>query len=130
MGGEYEGMTYEEIEQKSGDEAILRKKDKLGYRYPRGESYFDLIARLDALMHELEAYREPLLLISHQATLRMIYAYLMGIDRRDAPKIDIPLHTVMKITYHGFYHHGVTHLEKFAFTPPESPSLSDGQKHL
>merc|ERR1719389_1099880 len=111
--GEYEGMTYEEIEKTSGDEAILRKKDKLGYRYPRGESYYDLIARLDALIHELESYHEPILIISHQATLRMVYAYLMGIDRREAPKLDIPLHTVIKIQYDGYCrpHYGAENFE-------------------
>jgi broad specificity phosphatase PhoE len=40
--------------------------DKIGYRYPRGESYFDLIARLDPLIHELESYSQPILVVSHQ----------------------------------------------------------------
>ena len=62
----------------------------------KGESYLDLIARLDPLMHELESYTEPLLIVSHQATLRMVYAYLTGKPRRDAPKMEIPLHTVIK----------------------------------
>lgn len=35
-------------------------------RYPRGESYFDLIARVDPLVHELESYQEPVLIVSHQ----------------------------------------------------------------
>jgi 6-phosphofructo-2-kinase/fructose-2,6-biphosphatase 2 len=48
------------------DEASLRKMDKIGYRYPRGESYFDLIARVDPLVHELESYQEPVLIVSHQ----------------------------------------------------------------
>ncbi|KAJ1463505.1 histidine phosphatase superfamily, partial [Pelagophyceae sp. CCMP2097] len=84
--GDYEGMTYDEIEARHNAECQLRKRDKLGYRYPRGESYLDLIARLDPLMHELESYSEPLLIISHQATLRVVYAYLMGRPRSEAPK--------------------------------------------
>merc|ERR1719161_3172036 len=108
-------MTYEQIVKQSGDEAILRKKDKLGYRYPRGESYFDLIARIDPLIHDLESYHEPLLIISHQATLRMVYAYLMGIDRRDAPRVDIPLHTVIKIEYDGWQT-----ISEERFGPPET----------
>lgn len=43
--GEYEGLTYKEVEEQYEVEAGLRKMDKLGYRYPRGESYLDLIAR-------------------------------------------------------------------------------------
>ena len=88
--GDCEGLTYEEIERTHGDEARLRKRDKLGYRYPRGESYLDLIARLDPLMHELESYKEPLLVVSHQATLRVLYSYLVGGERRDARGVWAP----------------------------------------
>mmetsp|Transcript_7714 Transcript_7714/g.22536 ORF Transcript_7714/g.22536 Transcript_7714/m.22536 type:complete len:558 (+) Transcript_7714:24-1697(+) len=100
--GEYEGLTYEEVAERHQDEAFLRKVDKIGYRYPRGESYFDIISRLDPLVHELESYREPTLIVSHQAVLRILYAYLMGYDRMHAPRIEIPLHTVIKLSYNGW----------------------------
>lgn len=67
--GEYEGMTYEDIKRLQPDEAALRSMDKIGYRYPRGESYFDLLARLDPLVHEMESFHEPLLVVSHQVAL-------------------------------------------------------------
>ena len=67
-----------------------------------GESYFDILSRLDPLVHEMESYHEPVLIVSHQAVLRVLYAYLMGKPRKSAPKIDIPLHTIMKITYDGW----------------------------
>ena len=35
-------------------------------RYPRGESYTDLIARLEPIAHEMERQREPLLIVAHQ----------------------------------------------------------------
>jgi len=127
--GDYEGMTYKEIERNFGEESILRKKDKLGYRYPRGESYLDLIARLDPLMHELESYVEPLLVVSHQATLRIIYAYLVGLPRADAPKIDIPLHTVIRISWDGWQSFEET---RFAFDEHDFQQVSqnDGQQFL
>ena len=53
-------------------------------------------------MHELESYKEPLLVVSHQATLRVLYTYLVGGERRDAPKVEIPLHTLIKITWDGW----------------------------
>merc|ERR1711937_49949 len=79
--GEYEGLTYEEIKRRDPEEAKLRKLDKLGYRYPRGESYYDIIARLDDIVRQLETYQEPILIISHQAVLRLLYAFLVGIPR-------------------------------------------------
>jgi len=120
--GEYEGKTYGEIKEIAPSEAILRSMDKIGYRYPRGESYFDILARLDPLVHELESYHEPLLLVSHQAVLRMLYAYLMGVKRTEAPKIDIPLHTVMKITYDGW---NPPTEERFELGPERSAFLED-----
>ena len=49
--------------------------------WPRGESYFDILSRLDPLVHEMESYKEPLLIVSHQAVLRCLYAYLMNLPR-------------------------------------------------
>lgn len=93
--GDFEGKTYDQIIK---TEKELRIYDKLGYRYPRGESYLDLIARLDPLVHELESYKEPLVIVSHQATLRVLYAYLTNKLRSEAPKLTIPLHTLIKLT--------------------------------
>lgn len=49
-----EGMTYEEIERQMPAEFAARKVDKLSYRYPRGESYLDLIQRLEPVVTEVE----------------------------------------------------------------------------
>lgn len=124
--GEYEGYTYEEIKSNAPDEASLRAMDKIGYRYPRGESYFDILARLDPLVHELESYHEPLMVVSHQAVLRLLYAYLTGRPRETAPTIEIPLHTVMKITYDGW---NAPYEERFVLGPAPVQK-SDGQQHL
>ena len=130
--GEYEGMSYEDIERLRPEEASLRSMDKIGYRYPRGESYFDILARLDPLVHEMESYREPVLIVSHQAVLRVLYAYLMGKPRSSAPKIEIPLHTIMKITYDGWnppYEERVYLGPEPLSESPDKPA-NDGQKKL
>jgi len=44
--GVCDGMTYDEIKKSKPEEYESRKKDKLRYRYPRGESYLDVIQRL------------------------------------------------------------------------------------
>ena len=93
-----DGMTYKEIEEAFPDDFARRKADKLRYRYPRGESYLDIISRLDPLIMEMESYHEPLLVIGHQAVLRLIYAYFMGYTREESPTLSIPLNTVIKLT--------------------------------
>ena len=46
-----------------------------------GESYYDIIARLDPVMLELLSTEEPVLIVSHQATLRMVRGFLMRTPR-------------------------------------------------
>ncbi len=43
--------------------------DKFRYRYPRGESYEDVIQRLEPVIFELERERRTVLVIGHQAVL-------------------------------------------------------------
>lgn len=95
--GSCDGMTYEEIEEKFPEEWGRRSVDKLAYRYPRGESYLDVIARLEPIIIEMERHQESLLIIAHQGILRIIYAFYMGLSRAEAPYVSIPLNTVVKL---------------------------------
>jgi broad specificity phosphatase PhoE/predicted kinase len=95
--GECDGMTYAEIEASLPQEFAARKRDKLAYRYPRGESYQDVIQRLDRVIIELERYRTPVLVIAHRAVLRALYGYFQQLPRADVPHLDMPLHTIIKL---------------------------------
>ena len=44
-------------------------------RYPSGESYRDVIARLETVIIELERERECVCVVAHQAVLRALYGY-------------------------------------------------------
>ncbi|MFT4975180.1 MAG: broad specificity phosphatase PhoE/predicted kinase [Myxococcota bacterium] len=92
-----DGFTYTEIRARYPDEYAARQKDKLRYRYPRGESYEDVITRLEPVIIELERQREPTLVVAHQAVLRALYAYFANHPRQDVPYLDIPLHTVIEL---------------------------------
>lgn len=48
--GDCEAMTYEEIQQKFPKEFARRDQDKFHYRYPKGESYEDLVHRLEPVI--------------------------------------------------------------------------------
>ena len=69
-------MTYDEIKRKYPDEFNTRNEDKFFYRYPRGESYADLVARLEPVIMELER-QGNVLVVSHQAVLRCLLAYFL-----------------------------------------------------
>lgn len=92
-----DSMTYEEIEDKYPDEFVLRKRDKLHYRYPQGESYMDLVQRLEPVIMELERIAAPVLVVCHRAVARCLYSYFLDEPPEVIPHLDIPLHTVMKL---------------------------------
>jgi broad specificity phosphatase PhoE/predicted kinase len=96
--GVCEGMSYAQVEAEMPDEYNARKADKFRYRYPRGESYEELIERVDDVVLELERQDRPTLIIGHQAVLRTLYAYLMGMPREQCPHFDIPLHTLIELS--------------------------------
>ncbi|HEX7668837.1 MAG TPA: 6-phosphofructo-2-kinase/fructose-2,6-bisphosphatase [Polyangiaceae bacterium] len=96
--GVCDGLTYQEIREQMPDEFGARAKDKFRYRYPRGESYADVIQRLEPVIVELERQRAPVLLIAHQAVLRALYGYLMGRPQDECPHIQVPLHTLIQLT--------------------------------
>ena len=96
--GVCDGMTYKEIEEMYPDEFEARQSDKLKYRYPRGESYMDVMLRLEPLAIDMERTRHPVLIICHQGILRILLAYFTGLTRDEAPFVKIPLNHVMKLT--------------------------------
>jgi broad specificity phosphatase PhoE len=50
------------------------------------------------LIHELESYSEPVLIVGHQGVLRLIYAYFTGKPREACPRLSFPLNCVIKLT--------------------------------
>lgn len=95
--GEMENLTYEEIETNHPEEFKARDINKLTYRYPGGESYQDLVARLEPVMMELER-QGNVLLVAHQAVLRCILGYFLDKPVSGLPYIKVPLHTLIKLT--------------------------------
>merc|ERR1719245_83323 len=52
--GKYEGYTPEEIEREAPEEQKSRRKDKLRYRFPKGEGYIDVVHRVRPVAIEME----------------------------------------------------------------------------
>ncbi|KAF3422625.1 hypothetical protein E2986_13940 [Frieseomelitta varia] len=92
-----EEMTYEEIADKYPTDFAARDQNKFSYRYPRGESYEDLVARLEPVIMELER-QGNVLVVSHQAVLRCLLAYFLDKSADELPYLEVPLHTIIKLT--------------------------------
>ncbi|XP_061742069.1 6-phosphofructo-2-kinase/fructose-2,6-bisphosphatase 2-like isoform X1 [Nerophis ophidion] len=95
--GVCEDMTYEMIQGAFPEEFALRDQDKYHYRYPGGESYQDLVQRLEPAIMELER-QGNILVVCHQAVMRCLLAYFLDKSAEDLPYMKCPLHTILKLT--------------------------------
>lgn len=95
--GVCDGLTYQEIKDRYPEDFAARDEDKYNYRYRGGESYRDVVIRLEPIIMELER-SEDILIVTHQAVLRCIYAYFMKKDQAKSPWMNVPLHTLIKLT--------------------------------
>lgn len=96
-GGVFENKTYQYVKENFKDEYYKRNLDKFNYRYPEGESYFDLQKRVMLIFNELSKNSDSInLIVCHNAVLRVIYGTLLGISNERIPHIEIPLHSLFK----------------------------------
>ncbi|CBY32485.1 unnamed protein product [Oikopleura dioica] len=98
--GVCEGLTYTEIKEKYPNEYNMRQNNKYYYRYPMGESYYDLVVRLEPVIMELER-SESAFVVCHQAVVRCLMAYFQNLPVDTLPFLKVPLHTVIKMTQHA-----------------------------
>ncbi|XP_065830018.1 6-phosphofructo-2-kinase/fructose-2,6-bisphosphatase-like [Oscarella lobularis] len=92
-----DARTYEEIQEKHPEEFARRDQDKYNYRYPMGESYKDVVQRLEPVIMELER-QNNVLVICHQAVMRCLLAYFLDKPYHELPYLKCPLHTVIQLT--------------------------------
>ena len=94
-----DSMTYEEIRSQFPVEWEDRQRFKLEYRYPNGESYLDVIHRLEPVILDLERANGPILIIAHRALLRCLLGYFMDVKLEQVPFMHVPLHEVVELTH-------------------------------
>ncbi|CAJ0601842.1 unnamed protein product [Cylicocyclus nassatus] len=97
-----EGLTYDDIQQRYPKQAEDRARDKYHYRYPSGESYEDVVSRLEPVIMELER-QANVLVVSHQAVLRCVLAYFYDMTLDELPYIDLGLHALVKLTPRAYH---------------------------
>ena len=97
-GGICENMSYEKIENEHPEIFFERNKDKLKFRYPEGESYIDLLERLRYFVLQLNSYRKPILIVAHNAIIKVLLGYFQEIPHNEMPHINVNLHEVIKLT--------------------------------
>lgn len=98
--GRFTGMPFADIEKKYPSEWAALQDQKLLYRYPGpgGESFFDVIHRVNPVIVEVERLQDHVLIVSHQAVIKVLLAYFLDLDMGRMTTLEVPLHTVFKLT--------------------------------
>eukprot|EP01059_Diplonema_ambulator_P023468 TRINITY_DN38989_c0_g1_i1.p1 TRINITY_DN38989_c0_g1~~TRINITY_DN38989_c0_g1_i1.p1 ORF type:complete len:446 (+),score=55.18 TRINITY_DN38989_c0_g1_i1:78-1415(+) len=92
--GVCENLTYDELEASHPEISKWRNSNKFAYRYPNGESYQDLVLRIEPIIMDIEASTSPVLVVSHQAVLRTLFAYFNDKSVEVTSDMSIPQATV------------------------------------
>ncbi|OQR91584.1 fructose-2,6-bisphosphate 2-phosphatase [Achlya hypogyna] len=95
--GAYSHMTLDEFKLRHSNEHAMRRANRLWYRYPLGESYVDVITRLEPVIFELERSRAPVLLVAHPEVVRCLYGYFLDLPLLEIPKVAAPLHELIEL---------------------------------
>jgi len=100
--GEYHGYKFSELAEIFPD-MFTNSKGPLDFhwRYPGGESYHDMLSRLEPVIMELER-QYNVLVICHRTTLRCLMAYFLDHNPDEVARIRVPLHTVFKLTPNAY----------------------------
>lgn len=96
--GDFAGKELLEIQNSHPEWYSRLEKDPFMTRFPGGESYKDLILRLESVVVDMEQQVIPTLVVSHVSVLQMLVAYLRKSPVEEAMQIEVPLHTVLKFT--------------------------------
>lgn len=65
-------------------------------RFPGGESYSDLINRLESVIIDMEQHLGPTVVVSHVSVLQVLVSYFRSTPVTECTGIEIPMGTVLK----------------------------------
>lgn len=90
--GKLDSLSYEQMQQGHPREYEARSADKLHYRYPGvgGESYMDLILRLDSVILQLEQTRGNAIVVCDRAVCRVLVGYFERFGKAGAALDELP----------------------------------------
>ncbi|CAJ1943128.1 unnamed protein product [Cylindrotheca closterium] len=96
--GDHAGKELQDLQSTDPAWYAILQKNPFSTRFPGGESYKDLIKRLESVVVELEQQVIPTLVVSHVSTLQVLIAYFRNTPVEEAMTIEVPLHSVIKFT--------------------------------
>ena len=128
--GKLDSLNYDRMRTEYPDEYNARLSDKLNYRYPGvgGESYQDVILRLDEVILMMEQSRDNMIVICDRAVLRVLLSYFLGEERAKIPYMEVGAGVVELRRTHAGFHSTHTHIADGAATRAAGPGTNTGSQ--
>lgn len=98
--GECYGLTMDQMRQQMLDAYEAYTEDPWKTRFPGGESYYDLMLRVEPVLIDIEQHTGPVAVVSHISTLQVLYSYFLGVPIENCPDLEIPFHSVLELVPH------------------------------
>lgn len=89
---------WDEFAQRHPEQWAELQADPLRFRFPGGESYMDVLRRLEGMIIEVEQCTAPVLIVSHVTVLQLLLAYFGNTPIGDAWKLPVPKGVVFEVT--------------------------------
>jgi 2,3-bisphosphoglycerate-dependent phosphoglycerate mutase len=101
--GIFEGLTYEEIDERYPEEALLHRSGDPHFRPEGGESYVDLYGRSVAALREIARRHDPgrVLVVTHGGVVGMAVREALGIGLAVERRVALPNAGVSRLAWDG-----------------------------
>lgn len=96
--GDFSGLELEEIMSIHPQWYTELESDPYKTRFPGGESYHDLVNRLESSLIDMEQQVSPVLVVSHVSVIQCLLAYFRNTPVQKCTSIEVPLHTVIEMS--------------------------------
>jgi len=91
-----DSLPWDEVSRRHPEFWEQFQRDPLKKCFPGGESFMDVIQRLEGLLIEVESSTRPVLVVSHITVLQLLVAYFRGLPMEEAWKLAVPRHCVFE----------------------------------
>jgi broad specificity phosphatase PhoE len=94
--GDWQGLTYREIEARAPGSTKARRRDKWNFRPPgpEGESYETLRLRVQPWLAGLI---RPLVCVTHGGVIRVVFRTIGNVAEREAARLHVPQDRVLRL---------------------------------
>jgi broad specificity phosphatase PhoE len=96
--GDFSGMDMEECKLEDPEWFERMEKDIFRTRFPGGESYEDLVSRLETTVIDIEQHVTPVLVVSHYHVIQVLLSYFLNTPVEECASIKVPYNTVIQIS--------------------------------